>query len=142
MAHKLLVVGGAMETPPDEPVAFAAWVRKHRETLRWSTSKLAKVAQTLAKSQGDPIVIQQQKISQIEAVAFKKNQPWFRYVAAAIDFGISTGVGTKSVEDLSRLATAHHASKDGYLIQDPSGRIVGRVVWFDEPMTATTETDS
>src|SRR5688572_6556506 len=68
---------------PKDIAGIAHRLRDERTARSWSTTELARRATGVAREQGDPLVIHQQQISQLENEQPQKVPNWLRYVKAA-----------------------------------------------------------
>lgn len=103
------------------------WLAKQRAEHGVSTKLVASMATQIANQQGDPVKIHQQQLSDIENATEDKGpatlRPWFRFVRAAFESGlIAEAAGSKTVASLT--------DSESFLVQSPSGEIVGRLTWY------------
>ena len=110
-----------------------SWLRSQRKALGASTALVAKFATLIANRQGDPVIVYQQQLSDIENATETKGpkslRPWFRYVRAAFDSGvIADALGRGPV-------TRKEPAERTFFLHDEQGRVVGRVVLFANPQS-------
>lgn len=138
-----LVASRTMDGGRAEVIEAGRWLvaeRKKRGGDKLCPQGLvASLAQVRASDLGERMKIAQQQISEIERsrdnneIGPKKGLPhWWRHVVWLFESGeIDNAI--RAISSATTIGDRAQVSADGaYLIQSPTGEIVGRILWFDK----------
>jgi hypothetical protein len=119
----------------EDVIEAGKWLARERAQRgeRCSGTFVAALATALARKQGDPIIIRQQQLSDIENATLdrgpKKLPAWWRYVRALVDGGDLDDTLDASKKGAERPPADAESMGQVFTIHAPGGEVVGQIVW-------------